>query len=132
MSVSVPDYFRNRFKHFWRPRPAGNEGGLKKQIREGTFQSKVTARYLPFPSCHVLLHPVLGELLGLHVLGVLRQPRVLKALGAVQAASDRGRDQEISKQEGTSETAGPIRNGGHLSPGTQGTAQGSLFPLHPP
>lgn len=59
--------------------------------------------YLPLPSCHVLLHPVLGQLLGFHVLGVFHQPWVLKALGAVQTVSDGGRDQRVSKQERISE-----------------------------
>ena len=35
---------------------------------------------------------------------------MLKALGAVQAVSDRGRDQRISEQKGISETAGQTRN----------------------
>lgn len=50
-----------------RPGQGGNKGGLS---LGATFQAKVTPHYLPFPPCHVLFHPVLGELLGLHVLGI--------------------------------------------------------------
>lgn len=58
---------------------------------------------------------------------------MLKALGAVQAVSDGGRDQRISEQEGTSETAGQIRNGRSPVLGHNGQSPGlSLFPVHPP
>lgn len=73
MSALVPGYFRNKCKHFYgvRSGQVGNEGGLNKAIMRGKrpVQSD-PCHYLPFPSCHVLLHPILGEFLGLHVLGV--------------------------------------------------------------
>lgn len=62
------------------------------ELKEANVRSNMAVPmspyYLPFPSCHVLLHPVLGELLGLHVLGVFHQPWMLKALGTIQAVSD--------------------------------------------
>lgn len=84
----------------------------------------LSPHYLPLPSCHVLLHPVLGQLFGLHVLGVLHQPWVLKALGAVQTVSDGGRDQRISEQEGTSE----MINGKPSVPGYTGHSPGLPVP----
>lgn len=86
--------------------------GLSKANPKSSIPSPPSPRYLPLSSCHVLLHPVLGQLLGLHVLGVLHQPWVLKALGAVQTVSDGGRDQRISEQEGTSE----MKNGEAICP----------------
>ena len=44
--------------------------------------------YLPLPPQDVLLHPLLGQLLGLHGVGVLLQPRVLETLSAGQPSSD--------------------------------------------
>ena len=44
------------------------------------LQCGAVSAHLPLPPQDVLLHPLLGELLGLHVLGVLFKPGVLKAL----------------------------------------------------
>ena len=56
---------------------------------------------------------------------------MLEALGAVQAVSDGGRDQRISEQKETSETAGQIRNGRPPVPSYTGQRPGLSVPSPP-
>lgn len=44
--------------------------------------------YLPLPPQDVLLHPLLGQLGGLHGIGVLLQPGVFEALRAGQSSPE--------------------------------------------
>lgn len=53
---------------------------------------------------------------------------MLKALGAVQAVSNRGRDQRVSEQKGTTEAAGQIRNGRSPVPSYTGQSPGLSAP----
>lgn len=52
---------------------------------------------------------------------------MLKALGAVQAVSEKGKGQRMAEQAWISETARQIRNGRPPALVTRGRAQGSLL-----